>query len=371
MFSYLERLRPAILDTLRDALEGERAALSSGFPAIAADLTARLYEYAARGKILRGCLVRLGFELCGGDASAEIPARDCRLAGAAMELFQSGLLVHDDIMDRDATRRGAPTIHAAFETMLGADGSAGNGHNGMSLAICAGDLAYFIGFCLLARLGSGAPAVRAVSSLSARELALVSLAQMRDVANGAVRDGGAGLFGEPGSEPAEASILSLYRHKTGRYTFSLPLAMGCALASGSKRLARSLEEAGECLGVAFQLRDDELGLFAAPETLGKPVGSDLRENKKTILRSRLLAAADRSQADALAGVYGNPEAGLAELAMVRELTVRLGVLESARATMRAFTEEALRLAAPVLKSAPAEARKAFEELAAYNLERGK
>jgi len=112
----------------------------------------RIREFCGRGKMIRGCLVFLGAEAGGGARAVDVP-----LVAAAMELFQAGLLAHDDIMDRDETRRGAPTIHARYaaeaEARFAAEALArGAGvatrfaagpdealHVGEALGICLGD----------------------------------------------------------------------------------------------------------------------------------------------------------------------------------------------------------------------------------------
>ena len=71
------------------------------------------------------------------------------------------------------------------------------------------------------------------------------------------------------------------RYKTGRYSFSLPLLAGAMLADAPAELRGKLETFGESIGLLFQIRDDELGLFGDERELGKPVGSDVREGKKT------------------------------------------------------------------------------------------
>ena len=284
MLDYFRTAREAVHQAIQDVLaeagrEYERVSGDFG-----SDSARRLDEFSARGKMIRGCLVRLGFELGGGKSVPPEAEESVARAGAAMELFQSGLLVHDDIMDRDRTRRGAPTLHVGYEADLARGLYGDPAHNGSSLGICAGDLAYFSAFHVLAGLEVPADVARQVCQTAARELALVGVAQMQDVANGAVRHESINPFREATASPDEQAILLLYRYKTGRYTFSLPLSIGATLAGADLQTKASLEEAGEALGILFQLKDDELGLFADEDELGKPVGADIREDKKTLFR---------------------------------------------------------------------------------------
>jgi geranylgeranyl diphosphate synthase, type I len=286
----------------------------------------RIVEFCGRGKMIRGCLVFLGAE-AGAGAEAPRPSADIALAAAAMELFQAGLLAHDDIMDRDELRRGAPTIHARYAADSRAAGLPPGeaGRLGESLAICLGDLCYFEGFAALTRALEGNARQGEILALCGSGLGEVAVAQMTDVSWGAGK-----------AEVPEGEILGMYRGKTAHYSFSLPLAVGALaaapMASGSAApdaVAPALYELGEELGILFQIRDDELGLFGTSESIGKGAGSDLREGKKTLFRSRLLAAAPRSESDRLGSLFGGGVDATAEdIAYIRRLSEELGVAAS-------------------------------------------
>jgi geranylgeranyl diphosphate synthase type I len=369
VLDYFSAAKRGIADTIETALAGsgrEWAAVSGG---LGADAARRLAEFSVRGKMLRGCLVRLGYELAGGRTPSGGDDEALRLAGAAMELFQSGLLVHDDIMDGDRVRRGAPTLHVAYADALGRGRYGDPAHNGESLAICAGDIAYFAAFQALSELPVADAAARRVMGIAARELSLVGVAQMQDVANGAARHGSANPFGGASCDPDEDSVLGLYRYKTGRYTFSMPLALGAAIAGGDDRTLAALEAAGESLGILFQLKDDELGLFADEAELGKPVGADIRENKKTLFRLRLFQKADAATAARLEAIFGDRDAGQAEADFVRAELERLGVRGELADAMRRYADEAAALAGGLVAATTPEAARAFNELVAYSLQR--
>ncbi len=369
MLEYFAAARSRILETLLRVMGDyglEYAAVSGDLGAGAA---ARIAEFSSRGKMLRGSLARLGYELAKGKAAEGDDDEALSLAGAAMELFQSGLLVHDDIMDRDRVRRGFPTLHVSYEEDLNRGGYDESAHHGESLGICAGDLAYFAAFRLLAGLPVGADRARTVSAIAARELGLVGIAQMQDVVNGAARPDSFNPFGDSPTEPDEEAILRLYRFKTGRYTFSMPLAMGAAIAGASERIRVALEDAGEVLGVLFQLKDDELGLFADPGLLGKPVGADIRENKKTLFRLRLFEKCDAAAKARLGTVFGNRGSGEAELAFVCAELERLGIRSQMTGMMRGYASRALEALGTILDQAPLESANAYRELVAFSLER--
>lgn len=314
----------------------------------------RLLAFALQGKMIRGCLVPLGFALRGSGVSfTEAP--ECAIqAGAAMELFQSGLLVHDDIMDRDLTRRGSPTIFRQYAEAASRENTADAAHVGEALGICAGDVAYFLAFEILAGLEAAPEAHRAILSLCSRELAAVGIAQMQDVA-----------WGAPGAAASDEEILKMYAHKTGRYSFSLPLMVGGLLAGASPALLGRLEEAGEAIGVLFQIRDDELGLFGDERELGKPVGSDVREGKKTLYYARLLARAGAKDRSRLAGIFGNRASSADDLAYVRDLARDLGAKADVDGRAAALRDRAQSLIGAV--SGASEDRDALATLLDYTL----
>lgn len=373
MMEYFSATRKSIASTIQDALQTNALAYGAVSSDLGADAASRLAEFSLRGKMLRGSLVRLGYDLVKAPSTPALDSdpekKAARLAGAAMELFQSGLLAHDDIMDRDRVRRGFPTIHIGYETTLQKGGYDDPAHYGEALGICVGDLAYFAAFQLLTDMPVAASRAVQAANIAARELCVVGIAQMQDVVNGAVRPGSANPFRDAPTDPSEEDILRLYRYKTGRYTFSLPLALGCAIAGGTEGERLSLEEAGEELGILFQLKDDELGLFADEAVLGKPVGADIREDKKTIFRKRLLSRADDETRARLAGMFGNHNAGAQEAEFVRGQLEELGVRAELGAMMKSRAEAALARLEPLLGKAPAAASQAFRELVAYSLER--
>lgn len=377
ILEYMSTKRPAIAAALREIADGRGAALESGI-AGGRDLMSRLLELCLQGKMIRGCLVFLGRDIAEGAAGAEAAARaptdDASLArlASAMELFQTGLLVHDDIMDRDTLRRGMPTIHASYSTELEREGVAESGRIGEALGICAGDACYFEAFALLARALAGNPRGGEIQALCAEILSEVVVAQMADV-----------RWGASGDEPSEDEILAMYRCKTARYSFSLPLAAGALWAAGTGTsvgeetaggaagpghaadLASSLMALGERLGILFQLRDDELGLFGDESATGKSLGSDLREGKKTLFRARLLAVAPPSELPALHALFsGKAEARVEDLAYIRRLSEELGVGRSIGELSRRAEEEAHTILASLPALSP-RTRSALESLIDY------
>jgi len=365
MLPYFQKARPGIAAAISEILRNAAPRLGAISP-MGTQLAERLESYAHAGKMIRGILVRLGYELCSAEAPGAVMDAVLNQAGAAMEFFQAGLLIHDDIMDRDTMRRGNATVHAQYEREAALAQAADPTHHGVSLGVCAGDVAFFLGFNVLTALPvpeAMGPRVRQVAAFSAQELSLVGVAQMQDV-----RSGGGGI----GSDPDPAQILRIYRYKTGRYTFSMPLVAGALLAGGSPAHLAALDQAGENLGVVFQLKDDELGIFGNAAQSGKRADSDIREDKKTLLRHFLFAAADAKLRARLEQIFGSREPREEGLQLVRVAMEQTGARARVREYMDCFAREAAnRIASlPPQAGACAEAaRAAFQDLFRYSVER--
>ena len=326
--AYFDPIRARVSSSLRRFLGGKKTDLARVNP-LGPDAVERLVEFSLRGKMIRGCLVHLGWSISHADGQAD-PEESVTTVGAAMELFHSGLLVHDDIMDRDLVRRGRPSLFQQYADVAVREGQADPQHVGQALGICAGDVACFMAFELLARARAPAHVMCAILGLCARELSAVGIAQMQDVAWGASKTG-----------VDVEEIMAMYTHKTGRYSFSLHLVAGALIAGAPVELQGTLASYGESVGVLFQIRDDELGLFGDEQEVGKPVGSDIREGKKTLLFSTLMASAGPEERGRLDGIFGNPRASPAEIEFVRVAASSPEVRTRIGAITRRLTEKAL------------------------------
>lgn len=359
MKAYLLSRRSEISDALETLFEEEQLRLEN-VNSWGPDAVRRLRDYMEGGKMIRGSLVFLGEELFREPA----PHNSVRVA-AAMELLQAFLLIHDDIMDRDDLRRGKPSMHAQYRGLAsGRHGSlrlegGEEQHLGEALAICVGDISAFLAFELVAQVNVP-DAIRVhMLRLLSEEIVKVGVAQMQDVYNGYVN----------GNVPKE-DILSVYTYKTGRYTFSLPLMLGALLAEREEATVQAqLATIGERLGRAFQIKDDQLGLFGSAEEIGKPVGSDVQEDKKTIVRSLLFEKASEAQRNELSGYFGNPEVGQKEIDRIREIadSHEIGSLIQRQVDEE---NEGILLAINELSVRP-EGKRLLTELFEYNRERSK
>lgn len=288
------------------------------------DVSRRLEEFARRGKMLRGALVLLGADLFGRERDGE----EVKVA-AAVELMQSALLVHDDIMDRDEYRRGGESVYAQYGGLGRALGLPEPTHFGVSMGVCAGDVAIFSAFEILGTLKIGGRSLSSIMSLASKEMTYVGVAQMQDV-----------YLGQSAGQVEEGDIYALYLYKTGRYTFSLPLMLGGLLAGAPNRTIDSLARLGERLGVLFQMKDDEIGLFGNTEQTGKPCGSDVAEGKKTLYHLQLLRAAGSTDRKRLTHILGSRSIGNDDISYVRRLVVELGIRDRLEEEMERLADEA-------------------------------
>lgn len=343
--------KEAISAYLHEFLNRKVSELSSRHP-LGPQAVIRLLDYSKQGKMIRGGLVGLAQGLFAGELD-----RDADRLGAVMELFQSALLVHDDIMDRDPLRRGKPAMHIQYAHDMQREEAAEADRTGESLAICVGDIAFFLGYEILSRLETEAETLRRLYSLCSKEMTGVGLGQMRDIRAGVLPEA-----------PDQEEIFAIYVHKTGRYTFSLPLMAGALLGGADDESLEILSRLGEILGIIFQIKDDELGLFGSADKIGKPVGTDLSEGKQTIFYSRLLQELDeegRRRVEALKGADLIPEE---EIEFVRSSLERLGILSEIAETTTKLQGRANGLIGR-LSLPKGEFSRVFREFMAYNLDR--
>jgi len=312
----------------------------------------------AGGKRLRPAFCYWGWRGAGGPDCPEIIN-----AAAALELLHAGALVHDDLMDASDTRRGQPSVHRQFEAR-----HAGRGWRGSAAAFGAG-VAILLGDLLICWTdemfhASGLPpdALRRGRPILDRMRSEVFAGQYLD------------LLGQAIGDETVAGALRVVEFKTAKYTIERPLHLGAALAgaggaltgdggtaSGDGSLTAAYTAYGLPLGIAFQLRDDILGVFGDPAQTGKPAGDDVREGKRTVLLAIARSRATAGQAQIIDRHLGEPlldEAGTAE---VRAAIAGTGAVAECERMIGRHVSEAI----AALEGAPmtGEAREALAELA--------
>ena len=290
MNTFFKTKKSFISKEISQIIKLQKQAAKSEYP-WSSDALKRLEDFAVSGKMIRGLLVVLS----AGEKSKQVQA-DAIKIGAALELMHSGILVHDDIMDRDLLRRGKSTMHAQYMAMSKLSGKSENLHYGEGMASCVGIIAYFLAMGQFAKAKANAKLSKVISLFSS-EMGLLGLGQMDDLDTSS----------KIGS--SEKDTLRIYEQKTGRYTFGLPILAGLTLAGKSSAvLEKQVQRLAKSLGIIFQLRDDYLGVFGTESKTGKSVGGDIRELKRTWLYFRLLKKVSASDARKIATLYNSQSA---------------------------------------------------------------
>ncbi|MHC3004785.1 polyprenyl synthetase family protein [Gordonia sp. GN26] len=218
-------------------------------------------------------------------------ARDALRVGAALELVQACALIHDDIIDQSDTRRGHPTLHRVFQSRHAAASWAGDAaDHGVAAAILAGDLALAWADDLVHDHRPGVTAGTVEYRALPPAVGATWAAMRTEVLGGQFLD----IVNEASGDDSAAAAYRVMEFKTAAYTVARPLELGARLAGASEDLVATLRKIGHDLGIAFQLRDDQLGVFGDPERTGKPSGDDLISGKRTALLATALRRADDS-----------------------------------------------------------------------------
>jgi len=266
----------------------------------------------------------LGFEAAGGDGltAVEGPA-------LALELLHTCALVHDDVIDQAATRRGRASIHqAAAGRHRAADWSGDADAYGRAVAILIGDLAFVLADELF--LAAEVPdrellaAFRRFTTL--REEVMVG--QYLDLQAATARL----------TERTLATQIATL--KSGRYSVARPLEIGATLAGADEALVTGLHAFGDPLGRAFQLADDLLGVFGDAEETGKSTSSDLAEGKRTYLIAEATERLEGAELARLEGALGRDDLDAATTAELRDLLIVCGAHDATRARISAYVSEA-------------------------------
>ena len=297
-----------------------------------------LKDFTMRGgKRIRPALMYYSYRLFSNENLDEIIK-----ASAAFELIQSYLLIHDDIIDQDSLRRGGPTMHEMYRYAhiksiekehrphrnLGIEEY--SAHFGKSMAILTGDAANHLANLIMLNLKMpDERKIKAVSELN-RLVHRVIYGEALDV------------LAETKKKVTESDIMKIHHLKTASYTFEGPLVVGAILAGATRTQIKILSDYAVPLGQAFQLQDDILGVFGDEEKLGKPVGSDLREGKQTLLIIKALQGSDAREKKIIRDAIGNPDITKEQIEDIQAVMITTGALDHSRRLARKLIKKAKR-----------------------------
>lgn len=264
------------------------------------------------GKRIRAALMFYSYLAHGGKDKDNILK-----ASMSMELSETYLLIHDDIIDNDSLRRGGMTINTSYR-QIGENkyhDKCNTRNFGNSVALLAGNIAASMSNEILATSNFKPTDIqRAMLELN-RTYIVENYGQMMDMLS-QLRD-----------DITKDDVILIHQLKTVPYTFDSPIKIGAILAGADDSELNKLEGYSVPLGTAFQIQDDILGMFGSEEKLGKPVISDLKEGKKTLLILQAMSKATPKQHETIVINLGNKRTTLNALRDVREVVVATGSLE--------------------------------------------
>ena len=344
--AYIEKHKPKIEKALEEFWNSKIKEVEDPFNEFA-------YKEAKRfllssGKRLRPILVLLGFEGLTGSEPDETVVR----VSTSFELLHAYLLTHDDVIDEDEVRRNEPTVWKRVSNATGY-----GTHFGYSLAILIGDILRTGAFSVLEGLKN--------LDDTTKSAILRYLNWIDEMTNrGQVLD--VYLTYTPLEQVRKEDVIGVYYYKTALYSVNGPLGLGALLAGSDKDFYRNYAIP---VGIAFQIRDDIIGTFGDPEKTGKPVDSDIKGNKKTILVWYAYNHANEREKAVLESVLGNKDATPEEVQQVRDIFVSTGALDYAEELAEQYAKEALE-ALETLEIQP-QVKEILREFALYTIKRAK
>lgn len=263
------------------------------------------YILGLGGKRLRPILTLMTTEIFGGKAE------DAMDAALAVEMFHNFSLVHDDIMDDAPLRRGKVTVHEKWDLNTG---------------ILSGDAMLILSYQFFE---SYPPEMyKELTSLFSKTAIEVCEGQQYDV-DFETRD-----------DVTIPEYLKMIEYKTS-VLVAAAMKMGALVANAPQKDADAIYEFGRNLGIAFQLQDDYLDAFGDPESFGKQVGGDIRENKKTFLYLKALEKANKQDKESLLHLYSiKPEDSTAKVEAVKSIFEESDAVGETKEAISAFTQKA-------------------------------
>lgn len=276
--------------------------------------TQALIEFCLRGgKRIRPAFVWIGSLCVSGRPNVEALDQ----AGAALELLHNYFLVHDDWMDGDLLRRGGPSVHATLRERFASK------THGDAAAILAGDWGAAVATRWMATLPlANSRMAPALTTFSEMQLYAVT-GQIRDL-----------LATDDRPELT-------YELKTASYTVNGPLQLGAVIGGASPSARAALEAFAIPIGIAFQLKDDLIGVFSPETVTGKPFASDLKQGKRTVLLLEGLRRASPTDRRFLNRTIGRADASVRDLTRVARYLDECGAKSSVEKRIARFYRRSL------------------------------
>ena len=284
------------------------------------------------GKFLRACLIALGYQSFGTDDDKFLPL------GCALELFQTSILIHDDIIDKADKRRGLDTIPVKYQKIYGDPIKKGQNFEekrkdiGNSMALCLGDLGFYLALQIIVQNYRNNENLDRVLEYYNDVAIKTCEGEMVDVILPFYEE----FYGV--EDDLESHVMEIYKLKTAWYSVVGPYCLGAILGGLEADKVHKLEDALLNLGVAFQIKDDLLGIYGDEKHIGKSVTSDVSEFKQTILYAYVV---NTKYKDELLKYYGK-EIDLKDMKKVKEIFDKSGAREYAEKTMDKLFKESFK-----------------------------
>lgn len=289
----------------------------------------------SNGKYLRALLIALGYFIATKkDDNSYLPL------AAAYETFQTAILVHDDVIDNAELRRGKKTIHKKYHEKFDKydlkDSAFEEKKNNTSnsIGICVGDIGFYIANNMIVESYMNNPNLGKVLKCYNDIVINTGKGELIDVVL---------PFNEQYNSKnkcLEKDILEIYNLKTSWYTIVGPCSLGMILGGNSERVIESITKALSPLGIAFQIKDDLLGIYGNAKNIGKSNTSDITEYKQTLLYSYTVNNTEYK--DELKKYYGK-ELNDKEFAKVRDIFEKSGAKKYAIDKMNELFDESKKL----------------------------
>lgn len=298
---------------------------------------AALHYAKSGGKGFRPAMIQICCGAVGGNEEDAIPA------AAAVEAIHVSSLIHDDWMDNDETRRGAVAVWKKWDPVI---------------AVLAGDVLVGLAFKIVGALNSISLDVKFhVATEIATKYTQLCHGQMLDI----------GFTTKPADSITVDDVVEMQYLKTGvLFEFCCVAGAMIGLNTLEHEYIEIMAKYAKLTGTAFQIQDDILGLIGNPNQLGKPVGNDIREGKRTLIAISAINKADEIQKRKIFQGFGNSSATKQEIEDVVDIFRELGAIEDAINRAKAMAKEALDL----IEGLPdTEQKKILQDFALYMIER--
>lgn len=303
------------------------------------------------GKRARAAFMYYGYLAAGGKELKKILK-----ASVSIELIHLFLLIHDDIIDRDGKRHGMVTLHKYYEKIGSKFLKSKDPHHfGISMAIIIGDTINAMGNQIIFESEFNSKLILRALSMLQGIISMTVIGESQDIH---IENRGKASVGE---------ILKMYENKTAKYTFEGPLHLGAILGGADGEFLRRLSGYAVPAGIAFQIQDDILGVFGNEKKIGKPVGSDIRQGKYTILVAKAFEKADSRQRKILSDALGNKYLTPRDINNFRSAITDTGALDYAKNLAMDLVVEAKKELEKIKMNS--EAKKFLGDMADYMIQR--